>query len=139
MNRWALIEGNTVANVVEQDEQPQIGGLWIDITNQNVGPGYSYINNTFEMPAAPAESRVITKIAMLTGRLKTAEFVGILLAAKTDVAVEAWKYVFDSASTIDLDSQNTRDGMALLISKGLLTQQRGDEILNQPIEPSERP
>jgi hypothetical protein len=83
--------------------------------------------------------RIITKVAMLTNRLRTAEFVGILQASKVDVAIEAWKYVFDSAATIDLDSQNTKEGMALLVFKGLLTQARADEILNAPVLDAERP
>jgi hypothetical protein len=103
---------------------------------QETYPGrFRYIG---EEPAPP-EPRIITKVAMLTRRLTQAEFVGILTAAKTDVAIEAWKYVFDAANTIDLDSQNTKDGMALLVSKKLLTQARADEILNTPVQPEERP
>jgi hypothetical protein len=135
--RWALIEGGVVATVVEQDDEPSIGGTWVDIAGQAVGPGYSYDGETFTPPHAPP--RVITKVAMLTGRLTQPEFVGILAAAKTDVAIEAWKYVFDSAGTIDLDSQNTRSGLALLVTKGLLTQARADAILGAPVQPNERP
>ncbi len=90
-------------------------------------------------PAPPPPPCIITKVAMLTSRFTNAEFVGILTAAKTDPAIEAWKYVFDAASTIDLDAQNTRDGMALLVSKNLLTQARADAILNDPVQPGERP
>lgn len=139
MKRWALIEGDVVANVVEQDDEPSIGGTWVDITGLFVGPGFTYDGEHFTPPAPAVESRVITKVAMLTGRLKQAEFVGILQASKTDVAVEAWKYVFDAAATIDLDSQNTRDGMTLLVAKGLLTQARASEILDAPVQPEERP
>lgn len=91
-----------------------------------------------EVPVPP-EPRIITKVAMLTKRLTTAEFVGILTAAKTDPAIEAWKYVFDAATQVDLDSQNTKDGMSLLVAKGLLTQARADAILTAPVQPDERP
>lgn len=138
MKRWALIEGDVVANVVEQDDEPQIGGTWVDITDTHVGPGYTYDGQDFTPPAPPPEVRIITKVAMLTKRLTTAEFVGILTASKTDPAIEAWKYVFDAATQVDLDSQNTRDGMALLVAKGLLTQARADAILNAPVEQGER-
>jgi hypothetical protein len=140
MKRWALIEGGNgiVANVVEQDSEPSIGGVWVNITGQHVGPGFTYDGTNFAPPVV-VESRIITKVAMLTRRLTQAEFVGILVAAKTDPAIEAWKYVFDNAPTIDLDSQNTKDGMALLVSKGLLTQARADAILNDPVQPEERP
>ena len=139
MKRWALIENDRVVTVVEQDDQPQIQGKWVDVTGQHVGPGYTYDGQDFTAPVPPPEVRIITKVAMLTRRLKTSEFVGILTAAKTDPAIEAWKYVFDAATTIDLDSQNTRDGMALLVAKGLLTQARADAILTDPVQPEERP
>jgi hypothetical protein len=138
MKRWALIEGGVVANVVEQDSEPTIGGVWVPVGGMAVGPGDTYDGTFFSRPVA-VESRVITKVSMLTRRLTQAEFVGILTAAKTDVAIEAWKYVFDAASTIDLDGQNTKDGMALLVGKKLLTQARADAILNDPVQPEERP
>jgi hypothetical protein len=137
MQRWALIDGGVVASIVEQDSQPTIGGLWVDVTGQHVGPGNTYSGGVFG--PAPAPPPIITKVAMLTGRFTNPEFVGILTASKTDVEVEAWKYVFDNAPTIDLDSQNTKDGMALLVRKGLLTQERADQILTDPVQESERP
>jgi len=102
-------------------------------------PGHYVLVGPEPTPAPPPETRIITKVAMLTRRLTQAEFVGILVAAKTDPAIEAWKYVFDAASQVDLDSQNTRDGMALLVSKKLLTQARADAILEAPVQPEERP
>ena len=138
--RWALIEAGVVATVVEQDQEPSIGGTWVDITDLTVGPGYTYDGESFAPPPPPPpETRIITKVSMLTRRLTQAEFVGILVAAKTDPAIEAWKYVFDAASQVDLDSQNTRDGMALLVSKKLLTQARATAILEAPVQPEERP
>lgn len=89
-------------------------------------------------PAPPAPPPIITKIAMLT-RLTDAEYVGILAAAKTDVEVEAWKTRFDAASTIDLNDSRTVAGIGLLVTKGLLTQARGDEILTAEVQPQERP
>lgn len=138
MRRWALLNGDTVANVVEQDSEPTVGGNWVEVTGQHVGPGMVRDGDGWKTPEQ-AGPRIITKVSMLTRRLTTAEFVGILTAAKTDVAIEAWKYVFDAASQIDLDAQNTRDGMALLVSKKLLTQARADAILTDPVQPEERP
>jgi hypothetical protein len=101
--------------------------------------GCTYDGTSFTPPPPPPpKPRIITKVAMLTRRLTQAEFVGILIAAKSDPAIEAWKYVFDAANTIDLDGQNTREGMALLVRKGLLTQERADQILNAPVQPEER-
>lgn len=90
-------------------------------------------------PTVLPEKRIVTKVSFLTKRLTMQEFVDILTSAKTDPAIEAWKYVFDSSTQVDLDSKNTRDGIALLVSKGLLTQERMDQILNSPVQPEERP
>jgi hypothetical protein len=90
------------------------------------------------VPAPAPPPPVITKIAMLT-RLTDAEYVGILTAAKTDVTVEAWKTKFDAAGTINLDDQRTKDGIALLVTKNLLTQARADAILTDPVQSDERP
>lgn len=134
--RWALIEGNLVANVIEQENEPTIGGTWVDITGQHVGPGYSYDGTNF-FPPAPAPG-IITKIAMLT-RLTDAEYVGILAASKTDIQVEAWKVKFDATGTINLSDSRTIAGIDLLVSKGLLTQQRAEQVLTDPVQDSERP
>lgn len=50
--RWALIAGGRVANVVEQDDQPQIGGQWVACGD--AGPGWSYSGGQFVAPAGPA-------------------------------------------------------------------------------------
>lgn len=89
-------------------------------------------------PAPPAPPPIITKIAMLT-RLTDAEYVGILTAGKTDVEVEAWKTKFDISGNIDLTDPRTIQGLSLFVSKGLITQERMDAILNTPIRDSERP
>lgn len=81
---------------------------------------------------------VITKVAFRF-RLTDAEYVGILSAAKTDVEVAAWVETFNMVSSIDLDNQRTKDGVANLVSKNLLTQARADEILTAPVQPNERP
>jgi hypothetical protein len=88
----------------------------------------------------PVDSRppVITKVAFRF-RLTDAEYVGILTAAKSDVAVQAWLETFNMVSQIDLGNQRTKDGVALLVSKNLLTQARATSILTDPVQESERP
>lgn len=132
MKRWALIENNTVSAVVEQESSPAIIGEWVEITNESVGPGFLFNDGVFSQKQEKT-SRIVTKIEMLTKRMTLQEFSGILTAAKTDAQVEAWKYVFDCASEVDLDSDNTKNGIAMFVAKGLISPERGEEILSLPI------
>lgn len=52
MARWALVRGGRVDTVVEQAEQPTVdlGGAWVDVTGQHVGPGYTYNGAVFAPP-----------------------------------------------------------------------------------------
>lgn len=81
---------------------------------------------------------VITKVSFRF-RMTDAEYVGVISAAKTDVEVEAWLETFNMVSQIDLADQRTEDGVANLVSKNLLTQERATEILTAPVQPGERP
>lgn len=87
-----------------------------------------------EQPVLP---NVITKLALLD-RMTDVEFSGVLAAVKTDTDVEAWKTRFDVANNIDLDSDRTKSGFDMLVSKALLTQERATAILTAPIQQDER-
>ena len=141
MKRWALVENELVANVVEQDDQPEIKGVWIKIPDGIAGPGWKYIDGEFVNPNPPLPPlplpNVISKVAFRF-RMTDAEYVGILTAAKTDIEVAAWVETFNMVSRINLDDQRTKDGVAKLVSKNLLTQARADEILTAPVQPGER-
>lgn len=137
MNRYALIVNGLVQLVVEQDSMPVIPGLWVDVTDLNVGPRDLYDGTSFTKYAPPPEPRIISKIAFRF-RLTDAEYVGILSAAKTDVEVAAWVETFNMSVTIDLDNQRTKDGVQNLVGKNLLTQARANEILSTPVQPGER-
>lgn len=52
MARWALVRGGHVDTVVEQATQPTVdlGGAWVDVTGQHVGPGYTYNGAVFAPP-----------------------------------------------------------------------------------------
>lgn len=52
MARWALVRGGHVDTVVDQAEQPTVdlGGAWVDVTGQHVGPGYTYNGAVFAPP-----------------------------------------------------------------------------------------
>jgi len=88
----------------------------------------------------PVDTRppVITKVAFRF-RLTDQEYVGILSAAKTDIEVAAWVETFNMVSQIDLSNQRTKDGVANLVTKNLLTQARATTILTAPVQEGERP
>jgi hypothetical protein len=139
MKRWALIENETVVNVVEQETEPQLFGSWVETPTYHVTPGWGYVNAVFVDPNPPLPlPNIITKVAFRF-RMTDPEYVGILSAAKTDVEVAAWVETFNMVSQIDLDNQRTKDGVTNLVSKNLLTQARADEILTAPVQPGERP
>ncbi|MBA4341144.1 MAG: hypothetical protein C0423_03205 [Methylibium sp.] len=59
MKRWALMQGAQCANVVEQEDQPQIGGEWVEVTGFPVGPGSRLVSGDW-LPAQPAVQQTIT-------------------------------------------------------------------------------
>ena len=85
----------------------------------------------------PVLPNVITRLALLD-RMTDAEFSAILAAAKTDTDVDAWKTRFDVSTSIDLDSDRTKAGFAMLVTKTLLSQMRATKILTDSVQPNER-
>lgn len=87
---------------------------------------------------APLAPQLVTKVAFRF-RMTDAEYVGVISAAKSDVEIEAWLATFNMVTQINLVDTRTQDGIAKLVSKGLLTQARGEEILTAPVQDGERP
>lgn len=138
--KFAIIKGDIVDCVAIADAPLEIDGVWIDLTGVSPEPGrdWTYKDGVFTPPPPPPPlPNIITKVAFRF-RLTDAEYVGILSAAKTDVEVAAWVETFNMVSSIDLDNQRTKDGVANLVSKNLLTQARADEILTAPVKSDER-
>ena len=142
--RFAIIFGKTVDGVVISDTPQNLGQneIWVDVTErgQDDGPfsGWTYENGVFAPPPPlPPLPNVITKVAFRF-RFTDAEYAGIITAAKTDAEVQVWYDTFNMLTVVDLDNQRTKDGVANLVSKNLLTQARADEILTAPVQPNER-
>jgi hypothetical protein len=140
--RFAIIKGDIVDNIVLSDDPLDVDGLWIDITSMSPEPliGWGYVNGAFvappEKPYVPPS--VITKAAFRF-RFTDPEYVGILSAAKTDINVASWVETFNMLSTVDLKNQRTIDGVNNLVSAGLLTADRANQILTAPVQPGEMP
>lgn len=148
MKFWALIDNSTVNTVVFQEEKPTIHviGNWVEAPDGYVVIGSRYTGGDFVSskpvrvdPPLPVIPNVITKTAMLD-RMTDPEYIGIINMAKADAEVDLWKTRFDAASTFDLkDGNKVIAGFPMLVSKGLLTQERSNKILMDPIRPEERP
>jgi hypothetical protein len=144
MSRYAVVFGDVVDGLAIADSPlEEAGGIWvlIDGMNPEPRPGWKYENGVFSPPPAPPPlpplPNIITKVAFRF-RMTDAEYVGVINAAKSDAEVAAWLETFNMVSRIDLDNQRTKDGVANLVSKNLLTQARADEILTAPVQPGER-
>ena len=145
MSLYAVIKGEVIDGIAIAETPLETDGLWVCIDGMEPmpGPGWSYKNGEFVMPPnppvppAPVIPSTITKVAFRF-RMTDAEYVGVINAAKTDVEVAAWVETFNMVSRINLDDQRTKDGVAKLVSKDLLTQARADEILTAPVQPGER-
>jgi hypothetical protein len=140
MKRFALIQGGIVANVVEQDDTPQISGEWIAC--DNAGPGWTYDGSAFAEPVLAPTLRHITQLAFLT-RFTDDEAIAIDLAsigATTQAAsIRRYSAKVNAAKYIDLDLAETRAGVQSLEANGLLAVGRAAVILDSVIQTSEKP
>lgn len=85
--------------------------------------------NYQEIPEPPVPNYIVTKYAFLT-RFTTVERTAALTEAKTNVSVEDFLSLLYAAEYVDLSNPETIAGVDLLVSLGILTPTRGQEILN---------
>jgi hypothetical protein len=141
MKRWALIVGNSVDNIVEQESTPTIPGNWVECTGQSVGSGDTYSGGIFSKYVNPTSNH-ITVLAFLN-RFTDAEAISMDLASigNTVPAATLRRYMqkVNAAKYIDLARQDTIDGVNALETAGIIASGRASEILNSPIQDIERP
>lgn len=96
MKRWALLSGNAAANVVEQDDEPTVGGTWVDVTGQHVGPGMVRDGDGWKTPAPPAPvvSMRQARLALLkAGKLSAVQAaIDAMPSPHKGVAAIEWEY-----------------------------------------------
>ena len=142
MNRYAWVVDQLVATIVESDAPPQdlLAGAWVLCTT-GVTLGDRY-DGAFSKPVPPAPERHITQLAFLS-RFTDAEAVAIDLASigTTPQAAGMRRYLskVNAAKFIDLDRADTRAGVQALEAATLLAAGRALQILDAPIQASERP
>lgn len=74
-------------------------------------------------------SKILTKY-QFNSLFTFEELVAITSASKSDLEIEVLQKKFEIADEINLNEDIVATGLALLVSKGILTQERADEIAN---------
>jgi hypothetical protein len=85
-------------------------------------------------PPEPEPERIISKLAFMN-RLTDDEYIEMLRASKTDIAIEAWFHKFNLMSNIILNNLK----LNIFVENNILSQQRVEEILKSPVRDNERP
>lgn len=143
MTRWALIAGGVVANVVEQDGQPQIAGQWLACGN--AGPGWSYDGAQFAPPPAPPAPQ--WSDASLDARYWWVD-VGpffdrfgakaLAVTSSADAQVQGLVTLVMPRQYVDLKRADLPGMLDLLITKSLITAGDKTSILMSPTTEYER-
>ncbi len=134
MNRYALIQGGIVANVVEQDDTPQIAGEWVACGD--AGPGWAFDGAVFAPPSIPepvAENRNIS-VGAFFDRFGAQKY-PILMSLNP--GVQALIKDCTVRTSINLDSPQLPYGLAMIVAAGFTIDSAA--IINDPILPGELP
>ncbi len=110
---------------------------------------YVYADGALTLPPPPEPNHHITRLAF-RNRFTTAEKVALEIAGLDDpaapmaarvqaAALRANQADLAAATFVDLDRPDTRVGVEMLETAGLLAEGRALEILDAPIQPEERP
>ena len=129
----ALVNNNSVTSIVEIEETDyaqyaRANELAIDVTDMYPEPavGWVFDQNKLVNPSGPY--MIITKLA-LRQRFTIPELAAIQTALKTNVVLEILMDNLKVATFIDLNRPDTQDGIMYLVSQGLLTLERANQIL----------
>jgi len=140
IKRWAIVSSGVVVNAV-LGARP-MDSNWVECST-DISLGATYSNGEFTNPAQPpaiepaASDKRITQFAFRQ-RFTWAEKISIESAAEIDAELRVLLADQKAAQYMDLDYPATQQGLQLLVDKGLLTIERGTEILSAPVMPEER-
>lgn len=132
MARWALVRGGRVDTVVEQSEQPtvDIGGQWIDITGQHVGPGCTYSGGTFAAPVVVVSlpPREFWRRFTAAER-ETLEDLAVNGGAAVKKKLAAFKTYLATGGNVELSDDYIIAAVTAMESAGVLAAGRAAQIL----------
>lgn len=149
MKKWAQIINDQVVNTVVQASQPQLPGVWVEITGTDVGVGHVHLGDGVYGPPTSGANRHVTRLAF-GRRFTTNERVALELASLDDptaqptarqqaAAIRVYLADVAAAKFIDLNRPDTRAGVQALEAGGLLSPGRALEILDAPVQAHELP
>ncbi len=140
MPSFALIKNNIVENVIVADQEfattltSQYDHV-IDVSDGRAGIGAEYDGTDFVTPPAPEPTpdpeptpKQYTQLEYQS-LFTLAELVAVEVAAGTDPTLRVLQRMQQAATYISLADPRTLQGMQYLVSAGILTQARYDEIL----------
>lgn len=133
---YGKLDSNNNISEIVQSESRINDGEHVFLSAEDGFDGSSYIGKSWPRPKG--NFMAITRLAF-RNRFTFAERVAIETATDSDMEVRVLMKDIESASFVTLTDQAVIDGLALLVSKGLIAQARADEIQSAPISESERP
>jgi hypothetical protein len=114
-----------IIDISERSDYPGVG--WLLVNNDLVSNG---INGT-------GYSKKITKLA-LRNRFTFTEKVTLQVALAQSAALQAWFEDFRVSTYVDLERTDTIQGIMYLEQAGLIGAGRASQIINNPIQDSEK-
>lgn len=134
MNRYALISGGRVVNVIMLDPETlgDIHGYDAIIESDTAGPGWGWTQEGGFTPPEPAANRpaaVLSRLEFLR-RFTQAERQAIRSARAQSVELDDFMFLLEIAETVRLDNDDVMAGLAMLEGAGLLAAGRASEILS---------
>lgn len=150
MNRYALVRGGSVENVIlwdrDGDAWPIPADAFVVACGEAVGPGWAYAARKFTSEAIPTPPRLEKtefSVREFRARFTQAEQLAVRAASLEDMAVGLVYDDFNAADYIDVNDPDTAAGIDLYIQKGLLDASRREALLaaeviqdGEPIPPA---
>ncbi len=123
MYLYAQLDENNICNGVFSSELPQKGFVQLETLDHGL-VGMKYENQKFTKIVAP---QTILSLHEFRARFTFDEKVAI--KASPDPGAQVVQEDLTAANVIDLDNQELKDGLAYLMSKGLISESRKTEFL----------
>lgn len=132
--RIALVDAGKVVNIIAADDLGLIPSAYLAVTLDQsepceIGQSYDEAATPRFFGHVPRPPQAWTAYEFLL-RFTAAERAAFRAAAATDAQVADFQQLAQAAQEIRSDDPMTLAGMDYLVSQGLLTQARRDEILN---------